>query len=215
MTTGQRIKAARKAAGMTQKELGDKLGLSFQSIAQWENDLRNPKYDTLKRIADALDIQVYDLMDDYSSITRDFHNDLLTLEELAAEMNVSEEKILAVLNSEINDPEFRDKMNRAAFKLSMRAESLSKLKEKVISKIGAENYHKFSAALDSALAHTDNDKSDLLLDNLYTAFMRLNLHGQQKAIERVEELTEIPRYRAETAPDAGEGNEPPRTPKEE
>ena len=182
---------------------------------RYEKGTRQPRLEQLRRIADALDIQVYDLMDDYSSITRDFHNDLLTLEELAAEMNVSEEKILAVLNSEINDPEFRDKMNRAAFKLSMRAESLSKLKEKVISKIGAENYHKFSAALDSALAHTDNDKSDLLLDNLYTAFMRLNLHGQQKAIERVEELTEIPRYRAETAPDAGEGNEPPRTPKEE
>lgn len=56
VTTGQRIRAARKAAGMTQKELGEKMGLSFQSIAQWENDLRKPKYDTLKRIAAALGV---------------------------------------------------------------------------------------------------------------------------------------------------------------
>lgn len=32
------------------------------------------------------------------------------------------------------------------------------------------------------------------------AFDRLNLDGQQKAVERVEELTEISRYRAETPP---------------
>lgn len=63
MTTGQRIKAARKAAGMTQKELGEKLGLSFQSIAQWENDLRNPKVETLQRIANALLVRVSDLTD--------------------------------------------------------------------------------------------------------------------------------------------------------
>ncbi len=62
VTTGQRIKAARKKAGMTQKELGEKLGLSFQSIAQWENDLRNPKYDTLQRIAAALGVEWTDLV---------------------------------------------------------------------------------------------------------------------------------------------------------
>lgn len=35
-----------------------------------------------------------------------------------------------------------------------------------------------------------------------TAFNQLNEDGQQKAVERVEELTEIPRYRAQTAPTA-------------
>jgi len=56
MTTGQRIKAARKRAGLTQKELGERLGITYQTVAQWENDLRNPKYDTLERLADALDV---------------------------------------------------------------------------------------------------------------------------------------------------------------
>lgn len=35
---------------------------------------------------------------------------------------------------------------------------------------------------------------------LVHSFAQLNEEGQQKAIERVQELTEIPRYRAETAP---------------
>lgn len=64
MTTGARIKAARKAAGMTQAELAAKLGISFQSVAQWENDLRNPKYETLQKIANALGITVLYLMSD-------------------------------------------------------------------------------------------------------------------------------------------------------
>lgn len=46
---------------MTQKELADKLGLSFQAVAQWENDLRNPKYDTLEKIARALGVATYTL----------------------------------------------------------------------------------------------------------------------------------------------------------
>ena len=35
-----------------------------------------------------------------------------------------------------------------------------------------------------------------------TAFNQLNEDGQQKAVERVEELTEIPRYQAKTIPTA-------------
>lgn len=56
MTTGQRIKEARKKAGLTQKELATKLGIAYQTLAQWENDLRNPKPGTLEKIANALGI---------------------------------------------------------------------------------------------------------------------------------------------------------------
>lgn len=61
MTTGQLIKVARKSAGLTQKELGEKLGIAYQTLAQWENDLRNPKIETLNRIAAALQVDPYSL----------------------------------------------------------------------------------------------------------------------------------------------------------
>lgn len=62
MTTGQRIRDARKKVGMTQTELAQKLNIPFQSISQWERNLRNPKFDTIQRIADALAIHPFDLM---------------------------------------------------------------------------------------------------------------------------------------------------------
>lgn len=62
MTTGQRIQQARKIVGLSQKQLGEKLGLSASMIGQWENDLRNPKYETVKRIAIALNVEPWELM---------------------------------------------------------------------------------------------------------------------------------------------------------
>lgn len=56
MTTGERIKAARKQAGMTQQELAEKLEISFVGVSQWESGRRNPKESTLARIADVLDV---------------------------------------------------------------------------------------------------------------------------------------------------------------
>ena len=61
MTTGERIKAARKRAGLTQKEIADRLGISSSSIAQWETGTRKPKAETLQRLADALGVSMLDL----------------------------------------------------------------------------------------------------------------------------------------------------------
>ena len=115
MTTGELIKAARKKAGMTQEELGSKLGVSGSSIAQWENDLRNPKLDTLQRIAAALGVPVQELISDWEAVDKE------------------EFKRVFIYGEGIKD--------------------------------------RIDAALD-----------------------RLNDEGQEKAAERVEELTEIPKY---------------------
>ncbi len=66
MTIGQRIKEARKNAGMTQKQLADMMGIPFQSVSQWERDLRKPKFETLEKIATVLGVNVTELwMDRY------------------------------------------------------------------------------------------------------------------------------------------------------
>ena len=55
---GCKIKSARKSKNLTQEELGRKIGVSFQAIAQWESGRRNPKYETLLKIADALETPI-------------------------------------------------------------------------------------------------------------------------------------------------------------
>lgn len=64
MTTGQKIKAARLKAGMTQAELAKKLGVAYQNIGQFERDVRKPKIDTLERIAAALGVFPTELLSD-------------------------------------------------------------------------------------------------------------------------------------------------------
>ena len=61
MTIGERIKIARKATNMSQKELGEKLGITQTAVAQHENNLRKPKLDTVTKYAKALGVEISDL----------------------------------------------------------------------------------------------------------------------------------------------------------
>lgn len=82
MTTGERIRIARKNAGLTQKQLGEKLNLSYQTIAQWENGLRNPKYETIIRIAEALNLSTLDFLQDYVHVNNDLGETAIFLRDL-------------------------------------------------------------------------------------------------------------------------------------
>ena len=61
MKIGERIREFRKQAGLTQKELGERMGVSNVNIGQYERGLRNPRLPQLKKIADALNIP-FDLL---------------------------------------------------------------------------------------------------------------------------------------------------------
>ena len=63
MTTGQKIKQYRLKAGLSQKDLGEKLNVSQQMIAQYESDKRAPKLETLEKISDALHNGIGNLLD--------------------------------------------------------------------------------------------------------------------------------------------------------
>ena len=56
MNVGDTIKAVRNEKGITQVELGRRLDVSGAMIAQYESGKRNPKADTLRKIAEALDV---------------------------------------------------------------------------------------------------------------------------------------------------------------
>lgn len=53
---GTAIRTTRKLKGITQKELSEIIGTSQQNLAQYESGKRNPKTETLVRIANALEV---------------------------------------------------------------------------------------------------------------------------------------------------------------
>jgi len=65
MTAGECIKAARKKAGLTQVGLADRMGTTYQTVAQWETGKRNPKLESLFKIADALGVSWVELAGSY------------------------------------------------------------------------------------------------------------------------------------------------------
>lgn len=54
----ERIKAAREKAGMTQAELGEKVGISGVAIMRYEKGQRQPRFDQLEKIASTLDVSL-------------------------------------------------------------------------------------------------------------------------------------------------------------
>jgi transcriptional regulator with XRE-family HTH domain len=53
---GQRIKATRKERGMTQKELAQRMGFSYQQLNKYEGGFNVPSADQLQRFAQELDV---------------------------------------------------------------------------------------------------------------------------------------------------------------
>ncbi|MGM0122822.1 hypothetical protein IGI37_000188 [Enterococcus sp. AZ194] len=86
MKLGSRLRALRNEKGWTQKELGEKLHLSRQSISKWENNNSLPDIYTLILLADAYDMSVVDILDEENQT-------LLTSEILLDELE--KEKVLS------------------------------------------------------------------------------------------------------------------------
>lgn len=56
MNVGENIKKIRKEKGITQKQLGEMLGVSQAAIVQFENSNSNLKLETIKKISNALGV---------------------------------------------------------------------------------------------------------------------------------------------------------------
>ena len=59
---GENIKAARIEAGLTQKQLAEKVDVNYQRIQKWEYGLAKPSIDGLKKLSVALGKTMEELM---------------------------------------------------------------------------------------------------------------------------------------------------------
>ena len=61
-TNGERIRYIRKSKGLTQKALGELCGIAEPTIRRYELGKLNPKYETLQKIAKAMDVPISELL---------------------------------------------------------------------------------------------------------------------------------------------------------
>lgn len=64
MTFGEKIKSARKSAGLTQEQFADKLLVSRQAITKWESNRGMPDIENLRQLSKLLDVSIEYLLDD-------------------------------------------------------------------------------------------------------------------------------------------------------
>jgi transcriptional regulator with XRE-family HTH domain len=63
MNLGENLKKARKAAGVTQIELADRLQIYQKDISRWENNDLTPSALTLARICEALEASADEILE--------------------------------------------------------------------------------------------------------------------------------------------------------
>lgn len=157
MTIGERIKAAREQAGITQVELGEKIGVSGVAIMRYEKNARQPRLEQLQAIATALGVSVGHLLGQES------------------ERVIIPGRLKFV---EVNDPE-------SGF---------------IRYNIEAADQEAFDYGLQILENAGISVQSHIPQALVLAAMDKLNYDGQQKVVERAEELTEIPRYRRQDGP---------------
>lgn len=64
MTFGEKLKEARKDAGLSQEQLAEKICVSRAAVAKWETDKGMPDILNLKAISKLLDVSIDSLLDD-------------------------------------------------------------------------------------------------------------------------------------------------------
>jgi Predicted transcription factor, homolog of eukaryotic MBF1 len=114
MTIGELIRNARKEKNMTQRKLGELCGINEANIRKYESGRQKPKIETIKKIADALQIPIIALlpgpvaakMVEYEDIASDIKRDMIdnacTFDEFNEARNTKTSDIqLALLSSDI------------------------------------------------------------------------------------------------------------------
>ena len=69
-TLGQRIQVLRVAAGLTQVELSQQMGVPVQTLRNWEGDHREPSWRSMVQLAKVLKVAVEDFADTASARRR-------------------------------------------------------------------------------------------------------------------------------------------------
>ena len=211
-----RIRELRKQNGLTMKKLGKELGLAESTISQYETGRREPDLKTLTDLSDFFGVSVDyllckdDTVSDYVKIGEAKSSVLLYLQ---TNPNMPSGKRIDLLFHTTNfDPMvvcFNLGIDQGYLDSWIERDELPPrpIVDKILSVFQLQA-SEILAEIDLIIYENEADEwqytnpySHELIYLLLTAFDKLNDEGQQKAVERVEELTEIPKYKKEPPQD--------------
>jgi len=99
---GMFLKELRNENGMTQEQLGEKIGVSNKTISRWETGNYMPPVECLNMLSDIYHISINEILggerasgDDFTKMAEE--NITVTLKELEKEWQVFEKKMICVL----------------------------------------------------------------------------------------------------------------------
>ncbi len=102
-TFGDRLAGAREAAGMERRELARRLGVKLKTLANWEDDLAEPRANKLQMLAGLLNVSLSWLLTgegegvaapgEASALRPDIQKTLAELRQLRVEMVQNGEKL--------------------------------------------------------------------------------------------------------------------------
>ena len=101
-TFGDRLTAAREAAGMTQEALSKRLGVKKSTMRNWENDISEPRANRLSMLAGLLNVSMMWLINgegegvdspEAETLPEDFTEILLELRGLKSDLHAKAEQM--------------------------------------------------------------------------------------------------------------------------
>lgn len=199
MSIGKKIKEIRIKRGFTQKQLGNLCGIADSNIRKYENGLQNPKIETLRKIAKALDVLViennnqFDLIDKNQTLIKTI--DCITPDSLSAYPELD-----TVLSSYVTEllstyPNFspssvdiiKNFFNDADLKHKAEVYNLFLHHINITIQEGKKNYDIYPLISGTLISNLPHDLQDVY-DNL-------NDKGRIKLTEYAKDLLQIPEYR--------------------
>lgn len=146
---GTNIKRSRSEKGITQKELAAALGVSYQMVQSWERGARNPKMETIQKIAAALGVLWLDLMPKEALNAN-------TIEDFAKD------------NGELT--------------------------QELVQQLPKETERLMQQLHDAAIIPRHGEITDPDIQKVSDIMQTMNDTGRRVAVERVQELAQIPAY---------------------
>ena len=191
MSTSEKIKKIRTEKGLTQRELGELCGMADSAIRRYESGRANPKLGTIAKIAAALEVNIFELID-----KEDFISQKNKLKEfLTPERKKESEEIEEWI--ELYEQQQKEEAAKNAPKFTaydekgneIKAEKAPKFTTASRSHAQTEAYDLFHSLLSEEWLMTqEQEVIAVQLRNILSTYNELNNTGRKMAVKCIEEL---------------------------